>query len=182
MGFSESENGTSNMVMPVQPMGGYGSAYQQAPMMYPYPVYGGGYGGSNDNNDWLILFIILAMGGNWGGFGGFGGAGMAMSAAGMMDGVMMWPWLMSQSVDSDVQDGFNHASTQRNIEGLRDTVGNGNYSGEGSSGNYSGNYSGRYSGDNRHEHMLSQLERLAGEAENEHARKILTDAANRLRQ
>lgn len=68
--------------------------------------------------------------------------------------------------------------------------GNGGYSGEGASGNYSGNYSGgysggysgRYSGDNRHEQMLSQLERLAGEAQNEHARKILTDAVNRLRQ
>ena len=88
-------------------------------------IYTAGYGGNgNDNNDWLILFIILAMGGNWGGFGGFGG-GAAMGAAGMMDSMMMWPWLMSQSVDSDVQDGFNHASTQRSIEGLRDTVGNG---------------------------------------------------------
>lgn len=120
MAITDGENGS--MVMPVQPMGNYGG-YPQAPMYYP--AYGNGNGGFGDNESWLILFIILAMSGNWGGFGfggGFGGAGMAMGAAGMMDGMMMWPWLMSQGVDSDVQSGFNQAALQGAITGVQSAV------------------------------------------------------------
>lgn len=120
MAITDGENGTFNVSMPVQPMGngGYGG--------YPVPMYGGGNFGGCNENDWLILFIILAMTGNWGGFGGFGGgfggAGMAMGAAGMMDGMMMWPWLMSQGVDADVQSGFNQAATQGAITGVQSAV------------------------------------------------------------
>lgn len=115
MAITDGENGS--MVMPVQPMGngGYGG--------YPVPMYGGyGNGGFGDNESWLILFIILAMSGNWGGFGGFGGGIGAMGAVGAMDGMMMWPWLMSQGVDSDVQSGFNQAALQGAITGVHSAV------------------------------------------------------------
>lgn len=116
MAITDGENGTFNVSMPVQPMGngGYGG--------YPVPMYGnGGFGNCNDN-DWLILFIILAMTGNWGGFGGFGGGFGAMGAVGAMDGMMMWPWLMSQGVDTDVQSGFNQAALQGSINGVQGAV------------------------------------------------------------
>lgn len=116
MAITDGENGS--MVMPVQPMGNYGG-YPQAPMYYP--AYGNGNGGFGDNESWLILFIILAMSGNWGGFG-FGGGFGAMGAVGAMDGMMMWPWLMSQGVDSDVQSGFNQAALQGSINGVHSAV------------------------------------------------------------
>lgn len=122
MAITDGENG-SGMVMPVQPMG---SGYQQPPMYYPAYGYGGGNNDSGFNGDesWLILFIILAMSGNWGGFGGggFGGGMGAVGAAGVMDSMMMWPWLMAQSVDMDVQGGFNQAATQAAITGVQNAV------------------------------------------------------------
>ena len=123
MAITDGENGGSfNVSMPVQPMGNY-----QQPMYYP--AYGNGWnnGGFGDNESWLILFIILAMSGNWG-FGGFGGWGGGMGAMGMMgamDSMMLWPWLMTQSVDMDVQGGFNQAATQGAIEGVRGAVNTG---------------------------------------------------------
>lgn len=116
MAITDGENGS--MVMPVQPMGSGGGYYGG----YPVPMYGGGgFGGCNEN-DWLILFIILAMTGNWGGFGGYGGGMGAVGAAGMMDSMMLWPWLMTQSVDTDVQGGFNQAATQAAITGVQNAV------------------------------------------------------------
>ena len=116
MAITDGENGTFNVSMPVQPMGngGYGG--------YPVPMYGGGGFGNCNDNDWLILFIILAMTGNWGGFGGFGGGIGAMGAVGAMDSMMMWPWLMSQGVDTDVQSGFNQAALQGSINGVQGAV------------------------------------------------------------
>lgn len=114
MAITDGENGTG-MIMPVQPMGS-GNGYYGG---YPVPMYGGGNFGGCNENDWLILFIILAMTGNWGGFGGFGGG---MGAAGMMDSMMLWPWLMTQSVDTDVQGGFNQAATQAAITGVQNAV------------------------------------------------------------
>lgn len=117
MAITDGENGTFNVSMPVQPMGngGYGG--------YPVPMYGGGGFGNCNDNDWLILFIILAMTGNWGGFGGFGGNGFGAGAAvGAMDSMMMWPWLMSQGVDTDVQSGFNQAALQGSINGVQSAV------------------------------------------------------------
>lgn len=111
MAITDGENGNGGMIMPVQPMGGY----PQAPMHY------GNNGGFGDNESWLILFIILAMSGNWG-LGGFGGGMGAMGTMGAMDGMMLWPWLMTQSVDMDVQGGFNQAATQGAIEGVRGAV------------------------------------------------------------
>lgn len=117
MAITDGENGTFNVSMPVQPMGGGGYAG------YPVPMYGGGGFGNCNDNDWLILFIILAMTGNWGGFGGFGGNGFGAGAAvGAMDSMMMWPWLMSQGVDTDVQSGFNQAALQGSINGVQGAV------------------------------------------------------------
>ena len=63
------------------------------------------------------------MTGNWGGFGGFGGNGFGAGAAvGAMDSMMMWPWLMSQGVDTDVQSGFNQAALQGSINGVQGAV------------------------------------------------------------
>ena len=119
MAITDGENGTFNVSMPVQPMGNY-----QQPMYYP--AYGNGWNnGFGGDNDWLILFIILAMTGNWGGFGGFGGGYGAMGMMGAMDGMMLWPWLMTQSVDMDVQGGFNQAATQGAIEGVRGAINTG---------------------------------------------------------
>jgi hypothetical protein len=115
--ITDGENGTFNVSMPVQPMGNYGGYGG-----YPVPMYGGGNFGGCNENDWLILFIILAMTGNWGGFGGFGGGMGAVGAAGMMDSMMLWPWLMTQSVDTDVQGGFNQAATQASITGVQNAV------------------------------------------------------------
>lgn len=116
MAITDGENG-SGMVMPVQPMGGGGYGG------YPVPMYASNGFGSGNDNDWLILFIILAMTGNWGGFGGFGGGGFGAGAAvGAMDSMMMWPWLMSQGVDADVQSGFNQAALQGSISGLQGSV------------------------------------------------------------
>ena len=113
MAITDSE-GSGGMVMPVQPMG-----TAQAPVMYPST----GWGGYGNDNDWLILFIILAMTGNWGGFGGFGGGGFGAGAMmGAMDSMMLWPWLMTQSVDQDVQGGFNQAATQGAIAGVQGAV------------------------------------------------------------
>ena len=114
MAITDGENG-SGMVMPVQPMGNY-----QQPM---YPAYGYGNNGFGGDESWLILFIILAMSGNWGGFGfgGFGGGGFG-AAMGAMDSMMLWPWLMTQSVDTDVQGGFNQAATQSAITGVQNAV------------------------------------------------------------
>ena len=117
MAITDGENGTFNVSMPVQPMGNYGGYGG-----YPVPMYGGGNFGGCNENDWLILFIILAMTGNWGGFGGFGGGMGAVGAAGMMDSMMLWPWLMTQSVDTDVQGGFNQAATQAAITGVQNAV------------------------------------------------------------
>ena len=116
MAITDGENGTFNVSMPVQPMGngGYGG--------YPVPMYASNGFGSGNDNDWLILFIILAMTGNWGGFGGFGGGMGAMGAMGAMDSMMLWPWLMTQNVDTDVQGGFNHLATQDAITGVQGAV------------------------------------------------------------
>ena len=65
-------------------------------------VTGGGYnnGGYGFGGDgwWVILFLILAMGGNWGnnGFGGNGGGNI--------------PWIMN--TDNDVERGFNQLKIQ----------------------------------------------------------------------
>ena len=77
-------------------------------------VTGGGRGYGNGFGDgdgwWIILFLILAMGGNWGnGFGGNGGGSV--------------PWFMN--TDSDVERGFDQMATMNGIQNLQSTVSNG---------------------------------------------------------
>ena len=102
------EETSGSMVMPVQPMN-YGNSY--------VPVY------SNGGNDmfggdasWLILFLILAMGGWGNGFGGgFGGN---------FDGA--FPWLITgqNGINNNTNDGFRDQMMQNNITSIRDGVNN----------------------------------------------------------
>lgn len=117
------ENGGNGMIMPVQPMG-YGGNYGGGNWGYPVPVmygnnsgFGGGWGG---DASWLILFIILAMGGNgfggWGGFGGFGGGVAAADS--------FFPWLVASDTNTDnlVNAGFNQAATANTLSGIQSAV------------------------------------------------------------
>lgn len=69
---------------------------------------GDGFG--NGDGWWIILFLILAMGGNWGnGFGGNGGGNA--------------PWIMN--TDNDVERGFDQMATTNALAGLQASVSNG---------------------------------------------------------
>ena len=70
----------------------------------------GGRGGFDDSNCWwIILFLILAMGGNWGGNNGMGNNSV--------------PWFMN--TDSDVERGFDQMATMNGINSLQASVSNG---------------------------------------------------------
>jgi hypothetical protein len=99
------ENG-SNLVMPVAPMYGQGGGM------------GGGFGGWGSDG-WLILIILLALGG-WGGNGfggGFGGAGNAQLG-------YDFPWLMNgqQGINNNVSDGFRDAQLHDSVTSVRDGI------------------------------------------------------------
>lgn len=72
---------------------------------------GGSYNnGMNGDGWWIILFLILAMGGNWGnGFGNNGGGNV--------------PWF--QNTDSDIERGFDQMATTNGIQNLQNAVTNG---------------------------------------------------------
>lgn len=107
------ENGGNGMIMPVQPMGGYG---------YAMP-YGGNFGGGfGFGDDWIVLFLIAMMfGGGWGmgGFGGFGGG---------FGGMFEFPWLLNgqqnvlNGVNANTNAGFNQAALQSAIGDLNNNV------------------------------------------------------------
>ena len=87
--------------------------------VYPYPVYGNGFGGNNGfgtDGGWLWLLLILAMmNGGWGFGGGFGG-GVGMD--------VMYPWLSNgqKEIMNNTNDGFNSLHISNQIEGVRDGV------------------------------------------------------------
>lgn len=88
-------------------------------------VTGNGFGGFGGGEGlWLIiLFALFALGGWGGGFGGFGGWGMNGLGFGLgMDGLMMWPWMMTQNTDNIVQGGFNQAATANTLSGLQSAI------------------------------------------------------------
>ena len=120
----ENGNGSSGMVMPVQPMsygngayGGYGYGVPYAvPVMGGYG-YGGGYGDGFFGGDWIILFLFAMMFGGFG--GGFGGWGNGMWG---MEG--MFPWLLASNSNTDnlVQGGFNQAATATTLSGIQSAI------------------------------------------------------------
>lgn len=77
---------------------------------------GNGYGNGMNGDGWLIiLFLILAMGGNWGnGYGNGGGNGGWNGAI---------PWIMNN--DNDVERGFDQMATTNALSGLQASVSNG---------------------------------------------------------
>lgn len=92
MALTDNENG-SMFTMPVSPM--YGN--------------GGGFGWGNDLS-WIILLLLCG----WGGGFGFGGGAM-----GMMDGMMLYPWMNQAEITSD---GFRDQMMNNNITSIRDAV------------------------------------------------------------
>ena len=71
--------------------------------------YNNGNNGFGNDGWWIILFLILAMGGNWGNNnGGYGGS---------------VPWFMN--TDNDVERGFDQMATMNGINSLQTTVSNG---------------------------------------------------------
>ena len=108
------ENGGNGMIMPVQPMGGYG---------YAMP-YGGNFGGGfGFGDDWIVLFLIAMMfGGGWG-MGGFGGGW-----GGGFGNMFEFPWLLNgqqnvlNGVNANTNSGFNQAALQSAIGDLSNNV------------------------------------------------------------
>ena len=94
----------SDMVMPVQPMYGYGGGNGG---------FGSGFGG---DWGWIILLLLIGWGNN--GFGGFGGYGMGGFAA---DGAMLYPWMNQAEITSD---GFRDQMLNNNVTSIRDSIGN----------------------------------------------------------
>ena len=92
MALTDDNNGISNMVLPVQPMGGNN----------------GGFGGFGDGNGWwiLLLFFLLCGNGGWG--GGFGGG---------FDN--LYPWMNnSQNINS----GFRDQMMNTSINGIQNSI------------------------------------------------------------
>jgi hypothetical protein len=95
MALTDGDNG--GMVMPVSPM--YGG--------------NGGFGFGNDLS-WIILLLLCGWGGGFGGFGMGGAMGM-----GMMDGMMLYPWMNQAEITND---GFRDQMMNNNITSIRDAV------------------------------------------------------------
>lgn len=74
---------------------------------------GSGFGWGNDGAWWIIILFLFAMNGGWGnGFGGFGGG-------------MMYPWMMSQGTNNDVQRGFDQSAVMNGLSGITAQLSNG---------------------------------------------------------
>ena len=84
----------SGVVMPVQPMGGYGMS--------------NGFGFGGDWSSWIILFLIFGMFGGWGN-GGFGGYG----------GNDIYPW-MNQS--NQINGGFRDQMLSTQLNGIQNGI------------------------------------------------------------
>lgn len=105
--MSLTDENSNGLVMPVQPLGGYG----------------GGWGGNGFGfgSDWLVIFLIAIMfGGGWGmgGLGGFGGFG------GGFGNMFEFPWLLNgqNGINNNVNDGFRSAQISDSITSVRDGI------------------------------------------------------------
>lgn len=85
---------------------------------YPYPVYGGGFGGNTGfggDASWLWLIIILVLFGGWGNNNGNGfGSGFNNDYAWLSNG--------QKEIMNNTNDGFNSLHISNQIEGVRDGV------------------------------------------------------------
>lgn len=110
------DENTNGMVMPVQPMGGYGGGWGNVGYTMPVaPMYGGGFG-NGFGGDWgslIVLFIIAAM------FGGFGG-GWGM---GGFDGGA-FPWLLASNANNQnaTNAGFDNVGLNASLSGIRSDI------------------------------------------------------------
>ena len=96
--MSYSENGNANFTMPVSPM--YGG--------------NGGWGNGSFFGDgawWLIILLLFANNG-WGNGFGFGGGGMM-------------PWMMNNTMNNDVQRGFDQSAIMGSLNGITSAISNG---------------------------------------------------------
>lgn len=75
-----------------------------------------GYGGFGDGAWWIIILFLFAMNGGWGNRGYGGGNGGGMDAV---------PYLMTESTQGAVQNGFNQQSILNGINGINSTLANG---------------------------------------------------------
>lgn len=90
------ENGGSDIVMPVSPMG----------------YNNGGFGGFGADSWWVVLFLFALMGGGFGGFG-FGGNEMTL------------PYLWNTQTQNDVNRGFDNAGVSSQLSGIQTSLSNG---------------------------------------------------------
>lgn len=103
------ENSGNGMIMPVQPMGGYG--------------YGGNTGGGfGFGGDWAWILLLLVLGGGWGGFGGFGGGWGMMNGMWGMDGA--FPWLLASNANNQnaTNAGFDNLAVGNSLNGIQNAV------------------------------------------------------------
>ena len=82
--------------------------------------YGGGFGnGFGDGSGgawWIIILFLFAMNGGWGNRGNFGGNGGSCDAV---------PYMMTESTQAAVQNGFNQQGVLNGINGINQTLANG---------------------------------------------------------
>ena len=72
-----------------------------------------GFGWGNDGLWWLVVLMLFGMNGGWGNGFGFGGGGG------------MFPYMMSNTTQSDVQRGFDQSAIMNGITGIGTTISNG---------------------------------------------------------
>lgn len=95
--MSFSTNSSDGMVMPVAPMGNYGGNG------------GNGFGWGGDGAWWLLVLFLFAANGNGFGWGNGGNGGM-------------YPYMLNNSTNNDVQRGFDQQAVMGGINGLTSAI------------------------------------------------------------
>ena len=99
------ENGGSDLVMPVAPMGYGGGCGNNC-----------GFGGLGNDGWFIILFLFALMGNGFGGFG-FNGGGYATD--------MTLPYLWNNQTQNDVNRGFDNVGLSSQLNGIQTSISNG---------------------------------------------------------